>query len=197
MSSTAQFVDYYDILGVSPNCGFRALETAYHSLAKKYHPDHTDQADIAKFTEVVEAFRAINSPEKRAFYDHVYSQKTGYVFYSEEEKYIEENSDEYSALSDAEAHKKILRFLYKRRREQARDAGMGRYFVQEILNCSDETFEFHIWYLREKGFIATTEQGTLAITIEGVDHVISMSQTSLKEKLLLTQTSQVDEPEPS
>ena len=33
-----------------------------------------------------------------------------------------------------------------------------------------------------------TEQGTLAITIQGVDHVISMSRTTKAEKLLIAQS---------
>lgn len=190
MSDSVPFIDYYNILGVHPNCSSRSLETAYHFLAKKYHPDHTDKPDIDKFTDIIEAFRAINNPDKRAAYNTIYSRETGYVFSSVEYENGDDDPDEHSALSDANAHRNILLFLYKRRREQARDAGVGRYYVQEMLKCSDELFEFHIWYLREKGFIATTEQGTLAITIEGVDHVISMSRNSLKERLLLAQSSE-------
>lgn len=186
MSDGDQFIDYYDVLGVNPNCSARDLEAAYHLLAKKYHPDHSDRPDVAKFTEAIEAFRALDSDSKRTAYDLVYAHATGFVFSSPEESHV----DEQSAVSDADAHEKILLLLYKRRREQAQDAGVGRYYVKEILDCSEELFEFHLWYLREKGFIQTTEQGTLAITIEGVDHVISKSRSTLREKLLLTQSVQ-------
>lgn len=77
--------------------------------------------------------------------------------------------------------------LYRKRREQAQDAGVGQYFIHEMLGCSEEIFDFHLWYLKEKGFIMATDQGTLAITIEGVDHVIAMSRTTMREKLLLAQ----------
>ncbi|MCJ2179379.1 J domain-containing protein [Novosphingobium album (ex Hu et al. 2023)] len=186
MASSDPFIDYYDILQVDPNCTSKALETAYHGLAKKYHPDHADVPDVVKFTAVIGAYKVLKNPEERATYNLVYTQVTGFVFSS--------SDDEKAPLSDAEAHEKILLFLYKRRREQAHDAGVGRYYVHEILNCPDELFEFHVWYLREKGFIATAEDGTLAITIEGVDHVIAMSRTNLKEKLRLIQSS--DDPEP-
>lgn len=186
MTNGEPFVDYYNILGSDPNCSARELETAYHFLAKKYHPDHSEIGDVAKLTEVIEAYKALKSPEKRAEYDILYSSTTGFIFSSVNDEIDEAKS----AISDADAHTKILLFLYKRRRERAQDAGVGRYFVHEMLNCSDEIFEFHLWYLKEKGFIATTEQGTLAITIEGVDHVISMSRTTLREKLLLAQSSE-------
>lgn len=186
MDNDDPFVDFYNVLGVDPNCDARELENAYHSLAKKYHPDHAEFGDVAKLTEVIESYKALKTPEKRAAYDLRYARETGFLFSSADA----ELADERSAISDADAHTKILLFLYKRRREHAQDAGVGRYFVHELLNCSDELFEFHLWYLKEKGFIETTEQGTLAITIEGVDHVISMSRTTLKEKLLLASSSE-------
>jgi curved DNA-binding protein len=77
----------------------------------------------------------------------------------------------------------------KKEENVLRTPGVAAFFLQEMLNCSDEHFEFHQWYLKEKGFIAVTEQGTLAITIKGVDHVISMSRTTTGEKLLIAQSS--------
>ena len=174
------FVDYYKILQVSPNCGARGLETAYRLLAKTYHPDHGGTADVDKFNDVVEAYKTLRNPEQRAQYDFLYTAKTGFIFHQSNG-----TDDEQAAYNDADAHSKVLVFLYKRRRENAQDAGVGRYFVQKMLNCSDENFEFHLWYLKAKGLIEITEQGMLAITIEGVDHVISISQAIMKEKLLL------------
>ena len=56
--------------------------------------------------------------------------------------------------------------------------------LQEFMACSNDHFEFHMWYLREKGLVDVTEQGTYAITVEGIDHVISLSRQTA-EKLLL------------
>lgn len=185
MNDGQPFVDYYNILQVNPECDERALENAYHSLAKTYHPDHTATADVTKLNEVITAYRSLRNPSQRAEYDVRYAANTGFEFATGNEV----GGDERAALSDADAHDKILMFLYKRRREHAQDAGVGQYYVQEILNCSDENFDFHLWYLKAKGFIETTEQGTFAITIEGVDHVISKSRTTVKEKLLIAQIS--------
>ena len=184
MTDNGHFIDYYDVLRVDPNCDERALEVAYRDLAKLYHPDHSDTADAEKLGEVIAAYRGLRSPDDRAKYDLRYAERTGFVFSDGSEVHQEQRA----ALSDAEVHAKVLRFLYKRRREHAQDAGIGRYFVQEMLDCSDQKFEFHLWYLKAKGFIETTEQGTLAITIEGVDHVISTSRTAIAEKLLITQS---------
>ena len=187
------FVDYYSVLQVDPNCSARELEAAYHLLAKLYHPDHGDSADVGKLTEVIDAYKTLRSPEERLKYDLHFASTTGFVFSTDDG----DSSEELSALSDADAHAEILMFLYKRRREQAQDAGVGQFFVQEMLNCSDSVFEFHIWYLKAKGLIITTEQGTLAITIEGVDHVIAMSRTALKEKLMIAQSGDMAGEAPS
>lgn len=183
MTTGDAFVDFYGTLGVKPDCSARTLEAAYHALAKKYHPDHAEDADIARFTQIVEAYKALKDPQLRAEYDTIYAATTGYVFGTD----AQADGDEQFALSDADAHTRILMFLYKRRREQALDAGVGRYFVREMLNCSEELFDFHLWYLKEKGYILITEQGTIAITIEGVDHVIALSRTTMREKLRLEQ----------
>lgn len=183
MADGQEFVDFYKVLQVNPNCDARALEAAYRLLAKMYHPDHAATANVTKFNQVIEAYKRLRSPNQRAQYDLIYATRTGFKFNAGGE-----DDSEQTAYDDADAHSKILLHLYKKRRENAQDAGVGRYFVQKMLNCSDEHFEFHLWYLKAKNLIETTENGTLAITIEGVDHVISMSQTLMKEKLLLGRT---------
>ena len=188
MSDGQPFVDYYDILQVNPNCDAKILEAAYHYLAKMHHPDHTGTPDITKFNEVIEAYRVLRDPDKRAEYDLLYGandRHEGFAFPSGNEGEI----DEKDALDDAQDHARILLFLYKRRREHAQNAGVAGFYVQEMLNCPDDRFEFHVWYLKAKGFIVISEQGTLAITVEGVDHVLSMSRTTRAEKLLIAQSS--------
>jgi curved DNA-binding protein len=185
MNAEDGFIDFYRILQVDPNCDERAIEFAYRNLAKMFHPDHTDTADVEKLGEVIEAYRAIKDPQRRQAYNVVYAQNTGFDFSLPDNNF----PFQATALSDAEAHAKILNFLYERRRSNAQDAGIGRFFVQEMLGCSDESFEFHLWYLKAKSFIETTEQGTLAITIDGVDHVIAMSRPVNKDPLRIPQSS--------
>jgi len=190
MKSDQAFIDYYNILEVSPDCDAKILETAYHYLAKRYHPDHSKSSDTGKFNEVTEAYKVLRDPDERAKYDLLYCQNVGESFkYPANDEVIREQS----ALNDAADHAKILMYLYKKRREDAQNAGVVGYYLQDMLNCSDEHFEFHKWYLKEKGFVVLTEYGTLAITIQGVDHVISMSRTAMAEKLQITQWTEPKE----
>ncbi|MDE2560668.1 MAG: J domain-containing protein [Sphingomonadales bacterium] len=187
MSGNDSFIDYYKILQLGPSCSDSMLKNAYHNLAKMFHPDHSDTGDADKFNEVTAAYRLLKDPEQRSIYDVKYAEYFGEeALHSPDGDALEKG--EAIALSDGDAHTRILLFLYKRRRENARDAGVGRFFVQEMLMCSDENFEFYIWYLKAKNFIEITEQGTLEITIQGVDHVISTSRATKAEKLLITQS---------
>lgn len=186
-SSEDDFVDFYAVLGVSPGCDPRMLESAYHRLAKRHHPDRTGSPDSTAFSQITEAYRVLRSPEARDEYDVLHAQHVGAGeadYRSTEEAEVEERA----AISDAEAHARILRYLYQKRRDNAQEAGVIAFYVQEMLGCSDELFDFHRWYLKEKGFVATDEQGSMAITIAGVDHVISLSRGSAAEKLRIQQS---------
>ena len=76
MAGAQPFVDYYDILQVSPNCDAAILESAYRHLAKVYHPDHTGTSDTSKFNSVIEAYKALRNPDRRAKYDRLYSRSS-------------------------------------------------------------------------------------------------------------------------
>lgn len=188
MQSGQDFVDFYSLLQVRSTCDAAMLEKAYRHLAQQYHPDHSETADVEKFQSVIEAYKTLRDPDKRREYDAIYRQRRKDNFF-EFAKNEEIQIDHTSAIEDAEAHQKILFTLYKRRREDAEEPGVMRYHLQSLLGCSDESFGFHLWYLKSKGFIQIMQDSSLAITIEGVDHVILTSRSTEAAKLL---TSQVD-----
>lgn len=183
MDENRPFIDYYAVLRVHPECDARTLEIAYRRLAQLYHPDHSESADIDQFRAATEAYRALKNHAKRLAYDARYTAHTGYQFASADAILAEERA----ALSDADVHAAALMALYKRRRERAREPGMGAYELQTLIDCGEDAFDFHVWYLKSKGLIETTDAGTLAITVAGVDHVISTSRAASQEKLRLPQ----------
>jgi curved DNA-binding protein len=183
MAGEHPFIDYYSILQVHPRCDAKILESAYHELLKLHHPDHTGSAETFEFNRVVEAYKVLRSPDRRTEYDRLHAEHRPEDWSGPADK----EPDGTAALDDAEDHARILMYLYRKRRENAQDAGVVGYYIQQMLNCSDETFEFHKWYLKEKGFIVVTEHGTMAITIEGIDQVISSSRREKAERLLITQ----------
>jgi curved DNA-binding protein len=193
MSEGHSFVDFYEVLQVHPSCDARTLEAAYHRLAKLYHPDHSGSPDTARFSRVAEAYKALRNRNRRTKYDRAYFERFPDRAASQPAD-DDAPVDDGPALDDADDHARILQFLYKKRRDNAQDAGVVGYYLQEMLQCSDELFEFHKWYLKEMGFVVLTEQGTLAITIQGIDHVISTSRSAKAEKLLLAQAGRGPNP---
>ena len=191
MEGVEPFVDYYAVLQVTHTCDAPMLEKAYRHFAQMYHPDHAETSDVDKFQAVTEAYAVLRDANKRAEYDQEYrrlGKGTVHTFPVDEGARI----DEKDAVADAEVHEKMLFFLYRRRREYPDEPGVLAYHVQGLTKCSDESFDFHTWYLKSKGFLEVTEQGTLAITIEGVDHVIAMSR-AVEERKLLTK-EQAEQP---
>ena len=67
-----EFKDYYKVLGVDPEASKKDIKTAYRKLARKYHPDVSDNHQAEdKFKEVSEAYEVLKNAEKRAEYDEI------------------------------------------------------------------------------------------------------------------------------
>lgn len=67
-----EFKDYYAVLGVAPDTAKDEIRRAYRKLARKYHPDVSDQPDAeARFKEIGEAWDILGDDEKRATYDQM------------------------------------------------------------------------------------------------------------------------------
>ncbi|MCK8825149.1 molecular chaperone DnaJ [Fuchsiella alkaliacetigena] len=62
--------DYYEVLGVSKDASDKEIKRAYRKLAKKYHPDVSDDPQAEeKFKEVSEAYKVLSDENLRARYD--------------------------------------------------------------------------------------------------------------------------------
>ena len=64
-----KFKDYYQILQVDPNATLEEIKQAYHRLARKYHPDISQEANAEqRFKEIKLAYEVLKDPQKRATY---------------------------------------------------------------------------------------------------------------------------------
>jgi hypothetical protein len=159
-------VDYYEILQISPNADQPTIGRVFRFLAKRYHPDGPDGGDQERFQLITEAFRTLSDAEKRAQYDARHAR-----IRAERWKLLDPGPAEDEFTSDLRLRTAILSLLYAARRQDVDQPGLGIYELERLLDCPPEHMKFHVWYLKEQGWIERLEDGRFAITVEGVDRV--------------------------
>lgn len=62
--------DYYEVLGLDRDADEKALKNAFRRLARKYHPDRSEEPDAEdRFKEIQEAYAVLSDASKRSQYD--------------------------------------------------------------------------------------------------------------------------------
>ena len=173
------FIDYYEILQLSPNADYDTVERVFRMLAKRFHPDNEKTGTAEKFNLIVAAHKALSDPEKRAAYDVEYDKAQTVRWKIFDETPSPENGD-----GDKKIQQGILSVLYTARRQDALNPSVGIYELERLLGCPEKHMEFHIWYLKEKGWIHRTDSGGFAITASGVDAVMENNLLMRKDRLL-------------
>jgi hypothetical protein len=164
--SADEFIDYYELLQLSPNADTETIERIFRHLAKKFHPDNTESADTDRFYQIVEAHRTLSDPETRAGYDVKYQD-----FWNRKWRLASEASDSSAFSNDQVIRERLLSLLYVQRRRTMNSPGLGEYAMARLLSSPPELMEFHLWYLKAKGWVERLQTGLLAITAAGVDQV--------------------------
>jgi curved DNA-binding protein len=76
-----KYKDYYKILDVPRDASDDAIKKAYRKLARKYHPDVSEEPNAKeRFQDVSEAYETLKDKEKRAAYDSLGSYRPGQEF---------------------------------------------------------------------------------------------------------------------
>jgi len=160
------FIDYYELLQLSSNADTDTIERVFRHLAKKFHPDNKDTGDTDQFRLILEAHRTLSNPERRAGYDVKHQE-----YWNRKWKLASEASNGTGFNDDRENRESLLSLLYVQRRRDMEKPGLGDYEMARLLRKPYELVEFHLWYLKAKGWVERLDTGQLAISALGVDQV--------------------------
>jgi len=187
--NASSFIDYYDLMQISPNADVETIQHVFRHLAKKWHPDYR-KGDPEQFKLLVEAHRTLTNTERRAAYDLRYQR-----FWENKWNLAAEASDGRSIVDDSEVREGLLSLYYVQRRSKMNDPGLGEMEVARLMRIPVHLIEFHIWYLKEKGWIQRLENGQFALTARGVDEVEKNRLRLSSDRLLAAHSSDLEKDE--
>lgn len=169
--------DYYEILQLSPGAHPDSIDKMFRHFAQRYHPDNGTTGDRNMFELVIEAHDVLKDPGSRAKYDLRRHQL------AEEHAILLDDllgQDEFE--SDAKVQSKLLSMLYFKCRENVMQPGLGALEMLKLIDIPREQMDFHLWYLRGKGWISRTDEGLFAITVEGIDKAAEANNRESPQK---------------
>jgi curved DNA-binding protein len=160
------FIDYYELMQISPNAEPETIQRVYRMLASRFHPDNPRTADHERFLKLTNAYQVLSQREKRAAYDLEYELRRAQpmtVF----------GMKEFAAGIDGEANRRlgILCLLYNRRRSNPDQPGISILEFESLMSFPREHLMFTLWYLKDAELSRQDETSRFVITTQGVDHV--------------------------
>lgn len=153
----------YETLQLAENAHPALVTQAFRVLAAMYHPDNVQSADRDEFERVVEAYRLLSDPVRRAAYDR--------------ERGVSDTSvrarDDGGSQPATERRLRmlILTTLYNMRRTAFEKAGLSLWVLVQMTDSSLDQVRFSLWYLRGKKLLEIDHDDCVAITVAGVDLV--------------------------
>jgi len=161
-----KFQDHYEVLGVDPKADAETVQQAYAELAKKFHPGNPVSGDAEAFEAVNMAYEVLSDPAQRHAFDNL--KGTGEDL----------NCPKFSGLEffnslgrEAGLRSALLCILYDRRRSKPLKPGMPMRYVEAMLAASLDELFFVLWYLKQRGWVASDDNSNILITVQGMDYL--------------------------
>ena len=164
MSENNGFIDYYEMLRVSPGAEIESIQRVHRALAARYHPDNLETGDLERFLLVNEAFKVLSDPEKRKAFDASYKTK-------KENPMPVFLTKEFTEGVDGEINRRmgLLCLLYSQRRTNPVQPALSVLEIEQLMFIPREHLLFTIWYLKSKKYMIQDDRSSLMITSDGID----------------------------
>ena len=177
--SEIPFVDHYEVLQLSQTADSDTLERVFRLMAKRYHPDNPDSGNEDTFREVHEAYEVLTDPARRAAFDVQYDKHKSMQW-----QVFDQNATRGSHQEDQKIFSGVLSLLYAARRSNPESGGVGSLDLEKQLGVPREHLEFPFWYMKKRGWIEILQSGQFAITIDGIEEVLTREATAPVHRML-------------
>jgi curved DNA-binding protein CbpA len=159
-----KFQDHYAILGIEANAEPETIQRAYGNLAQKYQPSNSSTGDPEMFEAINMAYETLSNPELRAIFDKIkgVGQVSNRPTFSGVEFFN-------SLGQEGGRRSAILCVLYDRRLTHPSAPGLSMRHIELIVNATGEQLSSAMWYLKQRGLVASDDKSSLNITVDGMD----------------------------
>jgi curved DNA-binding protein CbpA len=160
------FIDYYQLLQVSPTAELETIQRVFRLLASRYHPENPHTGDAGRFQRLTRAYEILSKRETRAAYDVAHQLHVALPL-----KVFELR--EFAPGIDGERNRRmgILCILFNRRRSNLEAPGLSILDLENQTGFPREHLQFTLWCLKESELIRQNETTDFAITGQGVDYL--------------------------
>ena len=188
--SETPFVDHYEVLQLSQNADSDTLERVFRLMAKRYHPDNPDSGNEDTFREVHEAYEVLTDPARRAAFDVQYDKHKSMQW-----QVFDQAATRGSHQEDQKRFSGVLSLLYAARRNNPESGGVGSIDLERKLGVPREHLEFPFWYMKKRGWVEILQSGQYAITIDGIEEVLTREATAPVHRMLTEGEGEDAQPE--
>jgi hypothetical protein len=164
MRTPDDFIDYYEVLQISPKADNETIHRVFRMQAARYHPDNKQTGNAERFRMLSRIYETLVDPKRREQYDirrQLREPGSIPVF----------GLAEFVAGIEGEVNRRlgVLCLLYKRRRSNPDHPALSLLQLEFLMDFPREHLMFTVGYLREKNYIRIVENSDFQITADGVD----------------------------
>jgi hypothetical protein len=181
-----RFVDFYDMLMISPSADRHMVEWATRLMLARYDPQKSKNPDPQKYQLVRDAYRTLADPARRAEYDAELANQREQTSQAGPSADASQDGAEdlvrlksgapltangaISQQTFTELKRRrhaVASLLYKQMIGNPRDPGVGRTEIGRMIDLDVDELEVTLWFLREMGLVKATQAGAYTITAAG------------------------------
>jgi len=164
MRTPDDFIDYYEVLQISPKADLETIHRVFRMQAARYHPDNKQSGNAERFMLLSRIYETLIDTKKREKYDL--------------QRRLREPGSipafglaEFVAGIEGEVNRRlgVLCLLYKRRRSNPDHPSLSLLQLEFLMDFPREHLMFTVNYLKEKEQIRIVENSDYQITADGMD----------------------------